>query len=159
MPNLRWEPCLSAPATCPFWQRHIAPTIVKLQRDPEPVTARFAERFGHSPSYAMFLLLPIFAWFLALVYRSRKMYHGEHLVFSPHLHSVSFLLATFFLLLPQALGLGLPPWFVAYGLWAMHRVYGGPWRLAILRGATVTALSGLVLGLGAAALSLVLLAT
>jgi hypothetical protein len=155
----RWHGCAEAAGECPLWQRLLAPAIVNLQREPEHVSERFAERFRHSLSYAMFLLLPIFAGLLALVYRRQRKYYGEHLVFALHLHSFWFLLSLVFLLLPETAGLILPFWFAGYGFWAIHRVYGESLGATLLRGTAVMLLYGLVLGLGTAALSLALLAT
>jgi hypothetical protein len=71
---------------------------------------RFRERFRHSLSFAMFCLLPIFAGLLALAYRRRRMYYGEHLVFALHVHSFWFFLAFATALLPDVIGqwLALP---------------------------------------------------
>ncbi|RKD91864.1 DUF3667 domain-containing protein [Mangrovibacterium diazotrophicum] len=46
-------------------------------------------------SWAFFVMLPVFAVFLALLYVRRKMHFIRHLVFSVHIHSFAFLLNIF----------------------------------------------------------------
>jgi hypothetical protein len=157
--RLRFEDCLQPQAHCPLLKRLAAPAMVALQKDPQHVIERFSERLRHSLSYAMFLLLPVFASLLALVYRNRHRYYGEHLVFSLHVHSFWFFLALLSLVLPEVLADWLPLAYAAYGLWALHRVYGGRWQFTFLRGATLAALYGTIMILGASALGLLLLAS
>jgi hypothetical protein len=155
----KFEDCLRPEAKCTRIKRLIAPAIVKLTRDPQGVTERFAERFRHSLSYAMFFLLPIFALLLSAAYRKRKLYYGEHLVFALHVHSFWFFLAILTMVLPESAANWLPLGFIAYGFWALQRVYGGRWWATLLRGMTVMTLYALIMGIGAAGLSLALLAT
>lgn len=53
---------------------------------------------------AMFVLLPIFALILKLIYLRTHKYYVEHLVFSTHLHSFTFLMYGVLLLLPVTAG-------------------------------------------------------
>lgn len=87
--------------------------------------------FNYVPTM-MFLLLPVFAGILKLLYIRRRRYYAEHFVFLLHVHSFVFVLATVMLLLPDDWLAGLPE--VALGLWilvyiymAMKRVYGQGW--------------------------------
>jgi len=50
---------------------------------------------------AMFLLLPVFALLLRLIYYNRHRYYVENLVFATHLHTFAFLVYTALLLLPD----------------------------------------------------------
>lgn len=159
MASADFAACLAPQAPCPLLKRLIAPAIVKIQQDPRGMSEQLSERFRHSLSYAMFLLLPIFALLLALVYRKRGLYYGEHLVFALHVHSFWFFLAILTVVLPDAISDWLPLCFVVYGFWALQRVYGGRWWATLLRGLTVTTLYAVVMGLGAAGLSIALLAT
>lgn len=59
---------------------------IKLCRAPEQAVARILEYM----SWAFFLLLPIFALILKLVYIRRKQNYMRHLVFSIHIHSFVF---------------------------------------------------------------------
>ncbi|MFW5951264.1 MAG: DUF3667 domain-containing protein, partial [Gemmatimonadota bacterium] len=79
----------------------------------------------------MFILLPVFAVVLKLLYVRRDRYYAEHFLFLLHVHSFVFMLATVMLLLRglatlwiEAL-LGL--WILIYIYIAMKRVYGQGW--------------------------------
>lgn len=155
-----FDNCLQALSSCPFWMRWAAPAYAKLKRDPREFIERFAERWRHGLSYAMFCLLPIFAALLALAYRNRRMYYGEHLVFALHVHSFWFLLALITgVLLPDSLGPFFPVVAFGYGMWALHRVYRGRLWATALRGLAVATVYSLIMAIGAAALSIALLAT
>ena len=72
---------------------------------PTPVCGHLGKRFDHDPkelramvtdipartlkfwSYAMLVLVPLFAALLYAVYRNRRLVYGEHLVFALHLHT------------------------------------------------------------------------
>jgi hypothetical protein len=152
--------CVQPASHCPLWKRWAAPAFVKLQADPRQFIERFSERWQHSLSYAMFCLLPIFAVLLALAYRNRRMYYGEHLVFALHVHSFWFLLALITtVLLPDSLGPLFPAVAFGYGMWALHRVYGGRLWVTAVRGLAIATVYSLIIGIGAAALSIALLAT
>jgi hypothetical protein len=77
----------------------------------------------------MFVLLPLYAFLLKLVYIRRKRFYVEHFVFALHLHAFMFLLFTVMLLLrsvdflPGVLFL----WMCLYSWIAMKRVYGQGW--------------------------------
>jgi hypothetical protein len=151
--------CLAGRAGCSRLEHWIAPGLAQLQRDPEHAAERYFERFRHALSYAMFLLVPLFALLMALAYRGRRMVYGEHLVFALHLHAFWFFATLLFLYLPDGLGGLMPLWFLGYGFWAMHRVYGGRGWTTLLRGSAVTVVYGLLVALASAGLSLLLLAT
>jgi hypothetical protein len=85
--------------------------------------------------YAMFALLPAFAFLLMAVYAGRARRHphrprryAEHLVFAAHNH------AFFFLVVALAVAVPWPPvraalllWTIPYALWSLRAVYGGRW--------------------------------
>ena len=115
----------------------------------EPVNQRIKARFGNqtiaeaahdvkarieaATPYAIFLMLPIFAALMQLVYRGRKMYYGEHLVFALHLHAFLFFLLLASAALPQVVGFFLFIAAIAYVGVAMQRVYHGRWWATLLR--------------------------
>ena len=76
----------------------------------------------------MFLLLPIFALVLKLLYLRRGRYYAEHFVFLLHVHSFVFVLATLMLLVRKYvagwLELLLVGWILVYIFLALRRVYG-----------------------------------
>ncbi|WP_319482127.1 DUF3667 domain-containing protein [uncultured Draconibacterium sp.] len=64
---------------------------INLLRSPEATMAKILKYI----SYAFFLLLPLFAMILKLIYIRRKHNYMRHLVFSFHIHSFIFLVMTF----------------------------------------------------------------
>jgi hypothetical protein len=87
--------------------------------------------FNYAPTL-MFILLPLFAGVLKLLYIRRGRYYAEHFVFLLHVHSFVFFLATVMLLLSGWDGarwveLGLWIWSLVYIYLAMKRVYGQGW--------------------------------
>jgi hypothetical protein len=86
--------------------------------------------FGYAP-YAMFCLMPVFAFYLKLLYLGSGRRYGEHLLFALHSNAFAFLMLILLWVTPAlpllhpALGL----WLVFYLPTAMRRVYGGT-RLA-----------------------------
>lgn len=87
--------------------------------------------FNYVPTM-MFLLLPVFAGILKLLYIRRRRYYAEHFVFLLHVHSFVFILATIMLVLPDHWLGGWPEvllglWIVVYIYMAMKRVYGQGW--------------------------------
>ena len=79
----------------------------------------------------MFILLPVFAGVLKLLYIRRRRYYAEHFVFLLHVHSMVFVLATLMLFLRERvtgwLEVVLLAWILVYIYLAMKRVYGQGW--------------------------------
>ncbi|WP_448700205.1 DUF3667 domain-containing protein [Mucilaginibacter sp. AW1-3] len=61
------------------------------------------EGFRHNFPKMMFLLLPLFAWFLKIAFRKNHKYYVEHLIYSFHLHCFVFLFATLIMLVQMIL--------------------------------------------------------
>ncbi len=81
--------------------------------------------FAYVP-YAMFLLMPVFALLLKLLYLGSGRKYGEHLLFA--LHTNAFAFAMIGLALVAVYGVleaALMVWLVVYLPMAMRRVYGG----------------------------------
>ncbi|NIP78705.1 MAG: hypothetical protein GWM90_05665 [Gemmatimonadetes bacterium] len=99
--------------------------------EPGEAVETFTGTFFNYVPTMMFILLPVFAGVLKLLYIRRRRYYAEHFVFLLHVHSFVFLLATVMLLfrrwvtgwLEVALGL----WILVYIYLAMKRVYGQGW--------------------------------
>jgi hypothetical protein len=105
----------------------------------------------------MFVLVPLFAFFLKLIYLRRQRFYVEHFVFSLHVHAFAFLMFTPLLFLrggpvPTLIMLWMP----LYVFLAMKRVYGQ----GVLRTGVKFALlsTGYLLTVGFAMLSTVVLA-
>jgi len=119
----------------------LAPKAVRRELAELPV--RFVGHWGT----AMFLMMPLFAALLRLLYRNRGLRYTEHLVFTLHLHafwSVVMALASLPLLPFSGLLLLTMP---VYAFMAARRVYGGRRWATALRGLAVVTLYGLVLAL------------
>jgi hypothetical protein len=102
----------------------------------EQLKAFAAAFFAYVP-YAMFLLMPLFALYLKLLYLGSGRRYGEHLLFA--LHTNAFAFAMFGLMIVAgALGLDfvvflLALWLIAYLPIAMRRVFGGALWATCLR--------------------------
>ncbi len=83
---------------------------------------------------AVFLLLPVFAGLLALIYRRARRMFIEHLVFALHYHSVLYLGFILGMLINwDPLWVVLLLAFPLYLLLAMHRVYGQGWGKSLVK--------------------------
>ena len=101
--------------------------------------------------YAMFVLLPAFAFLLMAVHRrprrapQRPRLYAEHLVFAAHNHAFFFLAITLMVLVPWApLRTVLALWCLVYALRSLHAVYGGHW-IALLARSWVVAIAYFIL--------------
>ena len=84
--------------------------------------------FSSYVPYAVFLMMPVFALYLKVLYLGSGRRFGEYLLFALHVNGFAFLAMTLMMLVPRFLGivewvLGL--WLVFYTPIAMRRVYGG----------------------------------
>jgi hypothetical protein len=75
----------------------------------------------------VFLLLPVYALLLKLLYLRRRRLYVEHFVFALHLHAFVFALFTLMLLTGGFLSELLTLWMMVYIFLAMRRVYGQSW--------------------------------
>jgi hypothetical protein len=100
----------------------------------------FAGMVRYGP-YAMFVLMPAFAFMLQLAYLgrasrypARPRRYAEHLVFAAHIHAFIFLVAVLALVVPWSpVDTALGFWVLIYCLWATRKVYGGGWPGLVLR--------------------------
>jgi hypothetical protein len=108
-----------------------AAKLRELRRmEPRQAIERLVSDFiGFIPT-VMFLLLPLFAGVLKLLYIRRRRFYAEHFIFLLHTHSFIYLLFTALLLavvLGWARGLlltGMIGWMLIYTYLGMRRVYG-----------------------------------
>jgi hypothetical protein len=73
-----------------FIKHYFIKRTIELNQYENP-EEKFLEDFLHNIPKMMFLLLPMFALILKLVYINKKRYYYEHLIYSFHLHSAIFL--------------------------------------------------------------------
>lgn len=101
----------------------------ELGKQPPAVALRevVGELIQQAPK-AAFLLLPVYALLLKLLYVRRKRYYVEHFIFALHTHAFAFLLAFIILILPDVPAVSiLVLWVPIYFLLAMKRVYAQGW--------------------------------
>ena len=116
--------------------------------------------FSYAP-YALFLLMPVFAALLKLLYLGSGRRYGEHLLFALHTNAFAFLMLSLVLILPDGLPLAAPLlmlWLTFYLPTAMRKVYGGGRVLTALRWIVLMSLHlfcALIAMVGAAALAVV----
>ena len=73
-----------------FIKHYFVRRTIELNQYDNPAE-KFLEDFLHNIPKMMFLLLPMFALILKLVYINKEKYYYEHLIYSFHLHSAIFL--------------------------------------------------------------------
>lgn len=82
----------------------------------------------------MFLLLPVFALLLKVLYVRSRRYYVEHFIFSLHYHGFAFLLFTVMLLLERTpVAPFLVLWLFLYLPVALRRVYAQGWIRTVLK--------------------------
>ena len=128
---------------CKRLERRLVADPKSLQREATALGERAISNLGA----AMFVLLPLFALCLKLVYLNRRLRYTEHLVFALHLHACWFIVLALMLLdWPVLTGLAfmvLP----VYTWMAMRRVYGGRWWPLLLRSMLVSSVYMVMLSL------------
>jgi hypothetical protein len=116
--------------------------------------------FSYAP-YALFLLMPVFAALLKLLYLGSGRRYGEHLLFALHTNAFAFLMLSLVLIVPDGVPLLAPLlmlWLTCYLPTAMRKVYGGGRVLTGLRWVVLMSLHllcALVAMVGAAALGVI----
>lgn len=107
--------------------------------------------------YAIFLLMPIFALWLKVLYLGTGRKYGEHMLFALHTNAFAFVMLGVFMFLPDGfLKFAAFCWVAGYLPWAMQRVYkkgkwGTFWRwllLSVLHGISLAIAVLSVMGLG-----------
>lgn len=83
--------------------------------------------------YALFLLLPFYALLTKVLYRSRGLYFGEHMVYALHIHAFTFFVLLLKAALPRFLGDAVLLLAWVYYFMAMQRYFGGRWWATTLR--------------------------
>jgi hypothetical protein len=81
---------LPAPKRDNFLKHYVIRRNLELQSYPD-AEKKMTEEIMHNIPKMMFILLPLFALILKLVYFNKKKYYYEHLIYSFHVHSAIFL--------------------------------------------------------------------
>lgn len=109
-----------------FLKHYYAKRSIELNKYPNP-KEKFIEDLTHNVPKMMFLILPIFALILKLVYIRKKRYYYEHLIYSFHVHAATFLAILICMLLTwiSSFFYNLSEWFsglcMIYLLWYFYR--------------------------------------
>jgi hypothetical protein len=120
--------------------------ITQLFENPSALSGRLADWLPR----ILFILLPLFALLLAIVYWRRRLYYVDHLVFALNLHTFLFVLLTVAVLLAQ-LGWGsFIAWttvviFAVYAYLSMKRFYGQGHLITGIKWASVSLIYSLFL--------------
>ncbi|MES3020887.1 MAG: DUF3667 domain-containing protein [Pseudomonadota bacterium] len=81
--------------------------------------------FSYVP-YAVFALMPLFAFYLKLLYLGTGRRYGEHFLFALHANAFAFVMFGLIYMVPsQWARTGMALWLMSYLPMAMRRVYGG----------------------------------
>jgi len=113
----------------------------------------------------MFVMLPVFAFFLKLLYLRRQRYYVGHLIFALNFHSFAFILLLVTtlstVLLPTTVGgvanALLILYLHVYLFVAMYRVYNESWGKTLLKFFVLYVCYNTVLGLGVAGIAMLAL--
>lgn len=119
------------------WANQLALRQAVMSRLDPKYNVHLMEKVIKSISFALFLLMPIFAFFVKVVHLRRKMLYVQHLIFSIHAHTMFFLILLVSQLIYLAFSHSVLGWafFAAllYLLISMKNVYQGRWIPSILR--------------------------
>lgn len=143
---------INFPGTTEPWWSGLEPLRLKLkeriakveadaQRDGPKILVPMLRSFVQSLYYAMFILLPLYAMVLKLVYVDKGRTYGEHMVVGLYVHAMVFFtfLALYVLTWP-ALATAAMLWLMIYPYLSFRRVYGGGGWATFFRGSAVAAL-------------------
>lgn len=130
----------------PAWAKDLNARIHAAVKDP----GAFQHAFLSNLSKSLFLLMPLFAAMLQLLYIRRKPYFVDHLVLSLHHHVLSFLVVLALLglaalpgenwgTLPALALLVLPPLHLAASL---RRIHGQGWAKSLFKAAMISGAYG-----------------
>jgi hypothetical protein len=127
-----------------YLRRIITVKILKINLKGEEGKKEFfnklTETFLHNIPKALFFLLPVFAFFLKILYfRKKQFYYVDHAILSLHYFSLIFILLILSnYILDAVFGTGIFTflafvWMSAYMLIAMKRLYGERWGRTIFK--------------------------
>jgi hypothetical protein len=117
---------LPAPKRDNFLKHYAIRRNLELQHYPD-AEKKMTEELLHNVPKMMFILLPLFALILKIVYFNKKKYYYEHLIYSFHVHSALFLSYLVLVLIQWLFGLfyNLDGWFsfmwCIYIIWYIYR--------------------------------------
>lgn len=121
-------------------------------KSPDEKQVAIQQGFYRYAPYAIFLLMPVFALYLKLLYLGTGRRYGEHLLFALHSNAFAYFQLTLAMLFEMGLvRFLLMTWMVVYLPLAMQRVYGGNVALNGVRWIVLVFMHILSIGFAAAA--------
>ncbi|MFK8050935.1 MAG: DUF3667 domain-containing protein [Halioglobus sp.] len=112
-------------------EQRLQANISSIEENPSVFLESFIDRLP----YLMFLLLPLFAVLIKIVYLFSPYHYLQHLVFSLHYHSALFLLFSFALALDELIdyqfGKWIFLWCIIYLPLALSKAYGSSFKSAL----------------------------
>lgn len=129
VPDGSWVDSIDVHTTVPALDRILDEKRAHFRRmTPAEAVREVMGQFREHVPTMMFLLLPVFALLLKLLYARRRRLYVEHFVFALHLHAFAFAAFTVMLLARHPTIAGtLMLWVFLYTFLAMRRVYGQGW--------------------------------
>lgn len=123
----QWARDLSYRSSIPWVQRGLDRKVQQIGHltPRDALRTVVSDMLAYAP-HMVFVLLPVFALLLKLLYIRRDRYYMEHFVFALHAHAFFFVMFLFMLLLPLPAGI-IVLWMMLYVWLAMKRVYGQGW--------------------------------
>jgi hypothetical protein len=145
-----WAQQLQVRSANPWVDRTLNRKVAQLGHLPprDAIRTVVSSMLDYAP-HTVFVLLPLFALLLKLLYIRRGRYYAEHFVFALHVHAFFFIVFILIFLLPWTrLDLLMVAWLVGYTWLAMKRVYGQGWIRTTLKWWLLGTSYALLLALG-----------
>jgi len=136
-----------------FFQEQTIKLSQKYGNDPQGFAQDFSDSFTANFPKIFFILLPIFALTLKLLYLRKDFYYSEHLVFSIYYYNFFFLAGSFYMLFKLStwlnwLAVAVFLWIGVYLLLGMKKMYKQKWGATVLKYATFLLLFSVSIGIG-----------
>lgn len=123
--NFGPEPDRVIPLLRPLAQRMEEAEARLNAMSPREAVRTLKDAFMDNAPTGIFLIMPLFALILKLLYLRRKRFYVEHFVFALHVHAFAFVLLTAMMLTQVSwINMTLGTWFLVSLYIAMKRVYG-----------------------------------
>ncbi|MFK7828339.1 MAG: DUF3667 domain-containing protein [Congregibacter sp.] len=146
----------------PAWKRSLAERLKTNVRRVSDDSSSYMEQLLNYLPQTMFLMLPLFALLLKLVYLLKPFHYLQHLVFALHYHSFAYLLYMASVVI-EKVGLVFDALYIlplgSYLLIALRRTYGSTWGGATIKAMALCFIYGLALVTGLSAAAITVLVT
>ena len=136
----------------PAWLRPVGKRYYKAVEqfniDPQAAAQRLLPAVLARLPYAVFTLVPLFAFITRLMYRRRQRGYAEHVLFALHLHAFVFMSFLIAQALPEGQRAPVLVWtWLVYLTLALHRFLGGRWWIQVMRAMLLMGIHALTLAI------------